>query len=153
MTGGEEPIDLGPVDKLPEGEPVRVTVKVPRRRDAWTAFTDVTLGAVWLVRDGQKVRALSTVCPHAGCAVDWQKEQSCFSCPCHDSAFRPDGERVSGPSPRGMDPLEAVVVEVHALGPSGEDTRRVGGRAAVAGQDQGRHGWTLPRQRERTLTP
>jgi menaquinol-cytochrome c reductase iron-sulfur subunit len=109
VSGGEEPVDLGPVDKLPEGEPVRMTVTVPRRRDAWTAFTGVTLGAVWLIRTGDAVRALSTVCPHAGCAVDWQKEQARFGCPCHDSAFRSDGERVSGPSPRPMDPLEVEV--------------------------------------------
>ncbi|HUS63244.1 MAG TPA: Rieske (2Fe-2S) protein [Kofleriaceae bacterium] len=109
VSGGEEPVDLGPLDTLPEGEPVRVAVKVPRRRDAWTAFTDVTLGAVWLVRSGGSVRAFSTVCPHAGCAVDWQKSDARFGCPCHDSAFRPDGERLSGPSPRGLDPLPAEV--------------------------------------------
>ena len=100
-------IDVGAVDRLREGVPQRVPVIVKRRLDAWTAFTDVTLGAAWLVRSGNEVRAFSTVCPHAGCSVDWQKDK--FACPCHGSVFSPDGARTAGPSPRGMDPLDVEV--------------------------------------------
>src|SRR2546430_4287912 len=69
VFGADEPLDVARLDALPEGKPTRVTVKAPRRRDAWSAFSDVTLGGCWLVRQGDKVSALSTVCPHAGCAV------------------------------------------------------------------------------------
>jgi len=110
VFGGDEPLDVGAVDKLPaDGTPVRVTVTAPVRRDAWTQFTDVTLGGCWLMREGERVRALSTVCPHAGCAVDWDVQKSTFYCPCHDSRFAKDGTRQSGPSPRPMDSLDVTV--------------------------------------------
>lgn len=111
ISGADEPLDVAKLDALPEGRPVRVAVKAPRRRDAWTAFTDVTLGGCWLVRQGDKVSALSTVCPHAGCAVDWDEGAAAFVCPCHDSHFSLDGEKQSGPSPRAMDALEVDVKE------------------------------------------
>jgi len=109
VFGGDEPIDVGAAAALPEGKPTRVTVTAPRRRDAWTAFSDVPLGACWLTRKGEEVRALSTVCPHAGCAVDWDEARQLFACPCHDSTFTPTGERQSGPAPR---PLDALDVEL-----------------------------------------
>jgi Rieske Fe-S protein len=109
VSGGDEPEDVARLDALPEGKPVRVTVKASKRRDAWTAFSDVTLGACWLVREGGNVRALSTVCPHAGCAVDWDEAQKTFVCPCHDSRFSLAGERQSGPSPRPLDTLDVDV--------------------------------------------
>jgi len=109
VSGSDDPIDLGEVGALPDGKPVRVAVKVARWRDAWNALTDVTLGAVWLRRDGDSVRALSTVCPHTGCAVDWDAPQKQFRCPCHDSVFDENGARVSGPAPRAMDALDCAV--------------------------------------------
>jgi menaquinol-cytochrome c reductase iron-sulfur subunit len=109
VSGGEEPVDVAAADALPEGVPVRVAVRVRRRRDAWAAFTDVVLGGAWLIRRGDAVRAYSTVCPHAGCAVDWDKERDCFACPCHASSFGSDGSVKSGPSPRGLDSLDATI--------------------------------------------
>jgi Rieske Fe-S protein len=102
-------VEVADLERLPDGKPVRVPVVVKRRLDAWTAFVDVTLGAAWLIRRGAEVQALSTVCPHAGCSVDWHPERDCFACPCHDSVFASDGNRTSGPAPRGMDPLAVEV--------------------------------------------
>ena len=45
VSGSDEPLDVAKLESLPEGKPVRVSVHAPKRRDAWTAFTDVTLGA------------------------------------------------------------------------------------------------------------
>jgi Rieske Fe-S protein len=104
-------LDVMAFEQLPEGKPVRAAVVAPRRLDAWTAFTNVTLGAAWLIRKGQEVRAFSTVCPHAGCSVDWDAPKQCFACPCHGSVFAPDGARVDGPTPRGLDPLDVKVEE------------------------------------------
>jgi menaquinol-cytochrome c reductase iron-sulfur subunit len=109
VDGGTDAVEVAELARLPVGQPVRVNVRVARLRDAWTAFTDVTLGAAWLVRSGDRVRALSTVCPHAGCAVDFSAEAKCFQCPCHDSTFALDGTRLSGPAGRGMDELTADV--------------------------------------------
>jgi len=111
----EGSVDVGALERLPEGVPARVPVVVKRRLDAWTAFTDVTLGAAWLVRKGAEIKAFSTVCPHAGCSIDWDGPKSCFACPCHGSVFSPDGERTEGPSPRGMDALDVEVKEGRVL--------------------------------------
>jgi cytochrome b6-f complex iron-sulfur subunit/menaquinol-cytochrome c reductase iron-sulfur subunit len=91
------------LDTLREGEPRKVSI-VADERDAWTLARNVDLGAVWLVRRGDAVTALSAVCPHLGCSVNAQPDAS-FACPCHTSAFAADGARVAGPAPRGMDPL------------------------------------------------
>lgn len=50
-------------------------------------------------------QVLSSICPHEGCNVAWRGDTNQFFCPCHDSYFSQDGERVSGPSRRGLDPL------------------------------------------------
>jgi Rieske Fe-S protein len=58
---------------------------------------------------GGRLRALSTVCPHLGCGIDWNAGQARFECPCHGSKFDAAGRRVAGPSPRDMDELETRV--------------------------------------------
>jgi hypothetical protein len=37
--------------------------------------------------------------------VDYDAGENVFKCPCHRSAFAPDGRKLSGPSKRGLDPL------------------------------------------------
>jgi menaquinol-cytochrome c reductase iron-sulfur subunit len=90
--------------------PVRVEITAPMQRDAWARVENVRLGAAWLVRDGEgDIRALSTTCPHLGCAIDFDPGQRVFRCPCHTSAFALSGAYESGPAKRGMDPLEIRV--------------------------------------------
>jgi cytochrome b6-f complex iron-sulfur subunit/menaquinol-cytochrome c reductase iron-sulfur subunit len=76
--------------------------------DAYTHYAKENVGAVWLTREGDQVRALSVTCPHLGCGVE--KSPTGFGCPCHTSAFDPMGKRVAGPTPRDMDALETRVV-------------------------------------------
>ena len=115
VHGGEAPIPVARLDALPEGVPVRATVVAPARFDAWSRQDRVPLGAVWLVRKGSEVTALSTTCPHAGCFVDWEPKNTRFQCPCHESAFSLDGARVAGPSPRAMDSLTVEVKDGKVL--------------------------------------
>jgi Rieske Fe-S protein len=85
--------------------PVRVDIYADRV-DAWNRIENVKIGSAWVIeRDGQ-LHAFSTVCPHLGCAVDYNAEHQKFECPCHDSAFALDGAREAGPSPRPLDALE-----------------------------------------------
>ena len=74
--------------------------------DAWNRVKHVKVGSVWVMEKEGKLMALSTRCPHLGCAIDWDLGSSQFICPCHDSAFSPEGTRIHGPSPRSMDHLE-----------------------------------------------
>lgn len=93
-----------PLDALRAAEPKRVAL-IADHRDAWTLEKAVELGAAWLLRTGDSVRAWSIVCPHLGCAVDRSASGPGFYCPCHDSSFDPEGRRLSGPSPRDLDSL------------------------------------------------
>jgi menaquinol-cytochrome c reductase iron-sulfur subunit len=97
------------LDKLVPGVPKRVAI-VADRHDAWTLERSVELGSVWLVRHGDQVNALSSVCPHLGCSVNAVPEDG-FSCPCHTSSFDPEGKRTGGPSPRDMDSLATRMVD------------------------------------------
>jgi Rieske Fe-S protein len=56
---------------------------------------------------GGAVRALSGVCTHEGCELGWNPRQQLIRCPCHGSAFRPDGTVLNGPAVR---PLEEFPV-------------------------------------------
>ncbi|MEZ4369085.1 MAG: Rieske 2Fe-2S domain-containing protein [Kofleriaceae bacterium] len=105
------PIDVGSLEQLAIGAPpVRVPVVAPIVRDAWASSRDVPLGAAWLQRvRADSVVALSSVCPHLGCAIGWDTPRERFVCPCHDSSFTPAGARIHGPSPRDMDALPITV--------------------------------------------
>ena len=109
VFGGEDPIAVAELDKLPEGVPVGVNVVAPSRVDAWVRYTNLPLGRVWLVRRGATVEALSSTCPHAGCFIDWEDKKQHFNCPCHASVFDLGGACVSGPAPRAMDTLATEV--------------------------------------------
>ena len=58
---------------------------------------------VWIVRDEEKIYALSTVCTHLGCTPNWLPGDTKFKCPCHGSGFYKTGINFEGPAPR---PLE-----------------------------------------------
>ena len=47
----------------------------------------------------------SPLCPHLGCRYDWSPQANRFVCPCHGSQYTFYGEHVTGPAPRGLDPL------------------------------------------------
>lgn len=104
------------LDQLKDGVPRRVAI-VDDRKDAWTIERNVELGSVWLVREGEKVRAFSAVCPHLGCSVNAvpapDGKAAGFACPCHTSSFDPGGKRTSGPSPRDLDVLETRIEDGH----------------------------------------
>ena len=67
---------------------------------------------VCIVREGDKVAAISTTCTHLGCIV--APSLTGFACPCHGSQFDVDGNVTGGPAPK---PLAWFQV---TLTPSGE---------------------------------
>lgn len=52
-------------------------------------------------RDGSLI-ALSAVCTHLGCIVQWQKESQDFLCPCHAGHYSADGIVTAGPPPKPL---------------------------------------------------
>ena len=86
-------------------EPVRVDLYADQV-DAWTRRRDVKIGSAWVIETDGELTAFSTVCPHLGCAIDYNPAAKKFTCPCHKSFFSLKGEVEEGPSPRGLDTLD-----------------------------------------------
>jgi Rieske Fe-S protein len=101
-VGDHEWADLGPVELLPEGVPALVSYQIAIA-DGWSRRAQSF--SAWVTRRGDDFRVFTSICPHLGCAVRFNREQGAFSCPCHASAFAADGRRLSGPSRRDLDPL------------------------------------------------
>jgi menaquinol-cytochrome c reductase iron-sulfur subunit len=100
-----------PVGSLSEfsssSEPVMRTIQI-EQVDGWRKA--VSEKAVYVTKDTQgQLRVLTSICPHLGCTIPWNKEKKQFACPCHGAAFAADGTRIAGPSLRGMDSLETSV--------------------------------------------
>jgi cytochrome b6-f complex iron-sulfur subunit len=55
--------------------------------------------------------ALSAVCTHLGCIVQWEKEVQDFVCPCHAGHYAADGTVLSGPPPRPLAKIPVTVAE------------------------------------------
>ena len=64
---------------------------------------------VLVMRSQEGVVAMSMVCTHLGCLVQWQEGKQEFYCPCHQGRFDKYGEVISGPPPV---PLERAPVKV-----------------------------------------
>lgn len=47
--------------------------------------------------DNGKTTALSPVCTHAGCIVNWNSIEKSWDCPCHGGRFSVDGSVLTGP--------------------------------------------------------
>ena len=113
VTTPTAPLDLGLAEQFRVGaDPRRVEVVAPIVKDAWMAARNVVLGAAWIRRTApDKLVALSAICPHLGCAIGWDNAAGNFLCPCHDSRFTAAGDKLTGPSERGMDELPLAVVD------------------------------------------
>jgi menaquinol-cytochrome c reductase iron-sulfur subunit len=80
------------------------------QRDGWRKI--ISERAVYVTKEENgRLVVLSSICPHLGCSVTWQADKGVFLCPCHGGLFAPDGKRLGGPPPRGMDVLESKVEE------------------------------------------
>ena len=70
--------------------------------------------AVWVVRtprDQDKgYVAVSAVCPHLACNVEWNAGKHEFECPCHAGFFDHLGKVISGPPPAALEPLNIKIV-------------------------------------------
>lgn len=98
-------LPAGPPGLFPGRTPVKVDLFADRV-DAWNRVIAVKVGSAWVRREGGKLVALSNVCPHLGCGVDYDANVDKYYCACHKSYFALDGALQSGPSPRGLDSLD-----------------------------------------------
>jgi cytochrome b6-f complex iron-sulfur subunit len=73
---------------------------------------EIVLGgipAIVINAKGVGYMALSRVCTHLGCLVEFDKNTNRFICPCHAGTFNMEGNVISGPPPK---PLEKLPLNV-----------------------------------------
>ena len=75
--------------------PTRFTLKAPQDYPVGSA-TSLPEAKAWLFRDDQGLYAISVVCTHLGCVVNYKAAQ--FECPCHGSVFNAAGYIMKGPA-------------------------------------------------------
>jgi nitrite reductase/ring-hydroxylating ferredoxin subunit len=89
--------DAGAMTDFLEGEPVR--------------FQAGAVGT-FLVRSGQTVVGLSSICTHLPCELDWKGSQHQLVCPCHNLSFNTEGASMVGPEAYPLPPLPRLQVRV-----------------------------------------
>ena len=58
----------------------------------------------------EKVYALSRICTHEGCSVDFDLAQNKLICPCHGATYEaPDGNVISGPTQRNLKKINVKI--------------------------------------------
>jgi Rieske Fe-S protein len=103
-------VPLGAVTDYPQDKTRVVTFDNPIRQpwDGMVAHTDVFVR--YEGRDeseadetkAHKFLILAVNCAHLGCPVEWFQESGLFMCPCHGGVYYANGQRASGPPPRGL---------------------------------------------------
>jgi Rieske Fe-S protein len=101
---------LGPVTDFPQNQTRRVAFDNPIRQpwDGMVAHTEVYVryeGRDEAEADEAKsfrFLVLAVNCAHLGCPVEWFQESGLFLCPCHGGVYYANGDRASGPPPRGL---------------------------------------------------
>jgi Rieske Fe-S protein len=98
-------VDLGSVDRFPINETRRTDFDNPLRVpwDGITALTGVYVRNLGSDEKGKSQFVVFAVnCAHLGCPVSWFPESGLFMCPCHGGVYYANGDRASGPPPRGL---------------------------------------------------
>ena len=87
---------------LEEGTPKPVALRIARS-DGATEVIDRRM--VYLVREGDAVRALDSTCTHLGCRTRFNAESRRIECPCHGGMYDATGRVIAGPPPSPLQTL------------------------------------------------
>ena len=66
---------------------------------------------VWIVNLPSGFVALSALCTHKGCIIQWKEKRRLFSCPCHNGLFDERGNVVHGLPLRPLSRFRVGVVQ------------------------------------------
>lgn len=83
-----------PVDGIPEKEFVAIDTKA---------------GPAWIRRNENAFIALSGLCTHQSCPVEWKSDVKRFQCPCHGGSYDSMGKRLSGPPVGPLSSMEVTL--------------------------------------------
>lgn len=112
-------VDIGPVEEFSD-KPKSVEFHI-KRKDGWYEPEGGEKATAWVMKSGAEVLALSPICKHLGCTVNWEGggNPNHFYCPCHGGLYTKDGVNVPGTPPNG--PLDVYASKVEGgrllLGP------------------------------------
>jgi Rieske Fe-S protein len=98
-------VALGPVGKFPLNQTRRETFTNPIRQPWDGMAADTACFVRYLGRDDQEQDqfwVFAVNCTHLGCPVTWSPQAGLFLCPCHGGVYYENGDRASGPPPRGL---------------------------------------------------
>jgi Rieske Fe-S protein len=65
--------------------------------------------AILILTSDGKYHALSAVCTHLGCTVQYLPDVHEVWCPCHNGKYSVDGANISGPPPRPLDAFDVIL--------------------------------------------
>jgi Rieske Fe-S protein len=77
---------IEPGTSIPFESPSGVRVMITRQKSLADGATEA-----------DSFLALSSVCPHLGCRVQWEPHNNRYFCPCHSGVFDPSGKATGGP--------------------------------------------------------
>jgi len=112
-TAANQWIDLGPIEQFPERETRLVDFVDPLSRP-WDGQSQ-RLAAYVRRNSAEDFQVFSVNCTHLGCPVSWFPQSGLFLCPCHGGVYYEDGQRASGPPPRGLYTFESRVQNGHLM--------------------------------------
>jgi cytochrome b6-f complex iron-sulfur subunit len=64
---------------------------------------------IWMIREEERIAALSIICTHLGCIPNWLPNDRKFKCPCHGSGYYFNGINFEGPTPRPLERFRLYV--------------------------------------------
>lgn len=94
--------ELAPGASMPFTSPTGIQVVITRRAGSLPATSP----------PAEDFLALSSVCPHLGCRVHWEPQNSRYFCPCHNGTFDPQGNPTGGPPAEENLPLPVYPLQV-----------------------------------------
>lgn len=108
-SGGSEDTGTGPIDPTGTSD---LTLTLDLDAPQYAALKTVG-GAIKVAAKGQlpliviqasagTYLAFSSQCPHEGCEVNLPNSKGVLVCPCHGSQFDLQGNKLKGPTPRGL---------------------------------------------------
>lgn len=76
--------------------------KVGKPEDFPEGLTFLPETKLYIFRKGKNFQAVSAVCTHLYCVVDWKPDSEEFYCSCHGSIFTKKGVNLTGPAPKPL---------------------------------------------------
>ena len=110
-TGEATPASTGPVTATDNGDGTALVAGGAKLAQGTALPIQLPSGQPALLlkaKDGQ-LTAMSALCTHSGCKVNWQADEQKLLCPCHGSIFDTSGKALSGPAKA---PLPKIAVQI-----------------------------------------